>query len=737
MVVSINQKLAAEPATPSVKREKTAVFFPAGTSGTEIYARYFDEEYLWKLQRDKGIAVYDKMRRSDGQVAMLLSAVKSPILSAKWSIEPADESDQAYKIADFIRFVLFKDIFYTGGNKRNTWREIIENVLTTIDFGFSVFEIIHKQVRGHKVWGDYIGLADIGYRHQRSILEWKLEQDGSIEYVRQLVNGDLRVDVQISGRNLLVFSVNKEGDNYAGISMLRPCYGSWFRKDIYRKLQAIGIERAAKGIPVGKVPQEMVGQDGFEETLSAFQAVLDQLSAHEKNAIVMPAGFELAELKITHDSEKVQNVINSENIEMSKRFMTTFLELGTGGNSGSHSLGTDLSSIFLNGLNYIAEGVCEKFNFVIEQLVRANFGEQDIYPVLRVSGINDKVGKEMAEIISILTASKAIQPSTRMQRFVHNRYGLPDLDEDLASIADDNFSQTQPPPEDKKKTMMHDCKHAHVHLSEDDRKKFPISAQIEDYASDLEQIMSKSLRARSAVMVEEMARIIKTNRGDVRGAVFSVKMPKNKDYTTALNEWTARIVDDVAEQTEMEVLGQVNIKKLAQAQKKSKKKLRDKLTSQVGLVSEYQDSDIEKAVYFSFNSSYETAESAAVIKAITEAVEKQIEKNVVATQATNMASQIVNETRKETFLSPDVTSEIESFVFVNPDPISPICKNLNGKVFSADQFETSLLTPPLHHNCKSYIVAQTKGKAGNKAITGLEITGTSEEIEKAKRSKTL
>jgi SPP1 gp7 family putative phage head morphogenesis protein len=723
-----------------------------GSSGTEIYSGYFNEEYLSKLFAEKGIKLFDEMRRSDGQVKMLLSSIKNPIKSASWEVEAAGEEEIDYEIRDFVHYVLFKNLGNLKGTKRKTFEEFIAEALTVIEFGFSLFEVVHKVVKNDKNYGDFIGIEDFGFRHQRSILEWLLNEDGSIKAVRQLVNGDLGRDVYIPGQHCLVFSMDKEGDNYEGISMLRSCYGAWFRKNIYRKLQAIGIERTAKGVPIGTVSPEAKSAPDYAAQLTAFQELVDRLSAHEKNGVVLGAGFDIKEFKMKYDSDSTQKAIDSENIEMSKAFLANFMELGLQGNSGSFALGTDLSDIFLNGIQYIGDMICARVNLeIIEPIVKAKYGEQDNYPKLKVTGINDKAGKELAEIVTSLISSKGIQASTRLQRYLHKLYKLPDIDEDIALKDDERFLN---PPEptvpfgqpsqqfNEKKNCGHD--HADLikgevtfQLSEVEREAFPVSAKIEDYAADLNNFMQKSLKSRADQMLSEMKTIINKDDGDTRSKVLAVAMPKSKVYITALEEWAAKVVD----QTFGDTVKEVGLKKkdvqFAENLKKAPKKLRDKLIKLTVLTATYQDSDIEKAVYFSFNENFETLTPPKLIKEMTGAADRYFEKGTIETAAVNMASNVVNSTRKETFLTPEVAEEVESFVFMNPDPVSPICRSLNGKVFSKEEFETSSLTPPLHHNCKSYIKAQTAGASGNKPITGLKIEGSKEEVEQILRSKTL
>jgi len=117
--------------------------------------------------------------------------------------------------------------------------------------------------------------------------------------------------------------------------------------------------------------------------------------------------------------------------------------------------------------------------------------------------------------------------------------------------------------------------------------------------------------------------------------------------------------------------------------------------------------------------------------------EQEIAKPRYDVAAVNAVSGSVNGIRNDIFQEPDVLEDIESFVFVNPDPKSPICQHLAGRVFSKEDYAKSPYLPPLHHNCKSTIRAQTKGDPDNLPLSpdGLKITATGEEGAKIEKSK--
>jgi SPP1 gp7 family putative phage head morphogenesis protein len=90
------------------------------------------------------------------------------------------------------------------------------------------------------------------------------------------------------------------------------------------------------------------------------------------------------------------------------------------------------------------------------------------------------------------------------------------------------------------------------------------------------------------------------------------------------------------------------------------------------------------------------------------------------TGASLNASTIINSARNAFFFDDQVLEEVEAFEFVNGDPVTEICQDLNGTVFAKDDPAADRYMPPLHWNCKSYIVPILKGNLGNKEIEKLK-----------------
>jgi succinate dehydrogenase flavin-adding protein (antitoxin of CptAB toxin-antitoxin module) len=765
-------------------------FLSRGVSGTDISAGTFTEEYLNTLTSTEAADVYDEMRRSDSQIKMLLRIVKSPVISASWGVEAVDDSDEEQFIRDFIEHVLIEDIGNPTTGKYKTWSEFIQEAMSCVEFGYSMFEVVNKVVLNHELYGDYIGIKDLGWRSPRTIEEWILRCDGSIDYVRQITEGDLYRDVNIFGENIIIISPHKEGDNYEGISDLRPIYGNWFRKNYLNKLQMIGIERSATGVPKAIIPS---GQINSPEQ-AALEDILKAFVSHQKNYILQPEGWELDNFSTSHDAEHVKDAIVQEDVRMSKAFLANFLELGLSGKGGSFALGTDLSDIFFASVNFYPDRIREVVDRrVIRPLVNAKFGKRQKYPKTVVSGINDKAGKEFAEILKNMSEADLIQSSDKLKAFVHRTYKLPDFVEDqeesesnmefsefeLSEIQSLIFDKSKFTADQARKWLeKNKFKHSKIDETENSfrfRQKDPnlfdrfrtkrfkpginavigftgddiklaefkpvnISKFIRDQSKILYEHMTNGLSIRADQYVDDvMGVILNTNKSQIRNEVKKIKVPGSQIYRSSLqsafapliNKSTNDVLRELGFSTSFKFNDIDDLKSIVPSAAKQG------ANEQAKLLVDAQDADLMKQVLFTVNSKLESLNDDQMSKQLREITKAYITGPALRAAAGNSVSTLVNLARNAVFQTKAVFDEIESFVFTNPDPVAAVCVNLAGRVFTKEEYLTTNNLPPLHHNCDSYIVAQRTGKKRIKPISplGLTYTGTDNQIEAILKSK--
>lgn len=388
-----------------------------GKSGTENYSGYASEEYLYQLRGKERADTFDRMRRSDPQIKMCLSAVKDPIKSAAWAVQPGDDTPEAKLDAELIEHILLRDM-------SKPFAKFLSEALTFIEFGHSVFEVTHKAVIDHPKFGSYTGIKSLGFRSQRTIDRWNLDKEtGDLKSIYQQANGDAGAQVEIPVEFLLVFTLQQEGSNYEGISAIRPCYGNWFRKDNYLKLNAIGIEKFAVPTPIVKIPAGKAEGAQYDQLVNALAAY----TSHESNYLIVPEGWDVNLNNNPYDPQKVEISIDNEDKRMVKAFMANFLELGMNG-FGSQSLSFDLSDFFLNSLDQIAQIIAAEINQVlIPKLVQMNRGPRPCYPRLTHAGISDRAGEELAMVLDKLRAGDFITPDDQLEVSLRKRLGLPEM----------------------------------------------------------------------------------------------------------------------------------------------------------------------------------------------------------------------------------------------------------------------------------------------------------------------
>jgi len=379
---------------PSSKNEKIGV--EHGKVGTDIFSGYIDVDYqnAWK-DLQKRIDTIDEMIGSDATITAVLDAYKNPIMSSRFYVKPASEEKTDVEIAEMIERNLFQEL--SGGFKNTLWE-----VLTMLDYGFSVFEKVYKEKDG------MVMLHRMAPRLQSSIEKWAIDgmpwKDGHPAGITQQINNsDDAVDTnnpQIPWDSLMVFTFKKQGNNFEGKSVLRFAYLHWYMKNLLYKIAGVAADRFGVGIPFIK---HKTG--ATDKQIDEYAKLVEALKANEKSyAVFDETVVEFGILTPSGNAEKssISEMVKHHDRKIYDSILAGFLNL-TSGEGGSNALSKDQSSFFLRGLQGIVDYICGVFNEHIKQLVYINYGEQEEYPKLCASDIGQI---SMDEYVSSLAAAK-------------------------------------------------------------------------------------------------------------------------------------------------------------------------------------------------------------------------------------------------------------------------------------------------------------------------------------------
>lgn len=664
-----------------------------GSSGTEVSGGYFSEEYLSKLHGQRGAKIYDEMRRSEPIIRMLLSAVINTIKKAQWEFEPGEPGNEEYKKhAEFAEFN-FKQLI--------SFENFKQEALSFIPQGFSLFEEVHQVVESHPKYGTFVGLKALAFRSQKTIYAWKLEQGtGKILNVEQLATTDVAFNssVKLPGEFLLVFSNEKEGDNYEGISALRSMYGSWIRKNLYHKLAAIGVEKYALGTPIGTVP---AGKEKSDE-VAAFESLLSSYTSNEKAYLIIPEGWKIEIIKQDFDADKIKELILLENTEMTNSMLANFLALGMNSGGGSRSLATDLIDFFESANQTYADQIAEVLSRAsIPRLIKMNFGPQECYPKIKVKGIEESAGLELANALKALKDGGYINPDPELEESIRKRYGLtkkPELQPTAVVAAPtQQFSDSMKLSEEFANSI--------------DKNKVIVQDLMGTGLSDI-------YAAIKAKLAREYAKAAPAQKNSVFTKLDNASLVSG--YAASLEDELARI----AYEAQSKARSSLPRTKLAEESMQFaaprggffdalSPKVKRLVKSQAALVADTQVADLEKVTYFQFASSAAASEDIdAILADIDEKVSptlKEVKVGNISTAAGDVVAQVANQARIDVYFEPEAFESIESFTFVNEDPVSEICQSLEGTTLAPGDADFMRYQTPLHHNCKSHWAPNFKG----------------------------
>src|SRR5215831_10070514 len=226
------------------EKQRRAIYREIGTTGQSAYTGMGLNrlDYNAELQGRQGLLTYDKMRKGDGQIKGVMRVVKTPILGARWYIEPASQSRMDQAVAKFIWDNLTKRM-------TNSFPELLSEVLLMLEYGFYTFEkVFEKDPDGMVFWRKFAA------RHPLDVLKWDFDDHGGpkgVWYMSLVPNFN---EYYIPIWKLALFTYDKEAGDVTGTSVLRAAYKHWFIKDNLYKIDAIQKERHSIGVPVIMLP---------------------------------------------------------------------------------------------------------------------------------------------------------------------------------------------------------------------------------------------------------------------------------------------------------------------------------------------------------------------------------------------------------------------------------------------------------------------------------------------------
>jgi hypothetical protein len=371
-------------------------------------------DLMWPEQ----IRTYGRMRH-DPRLKAILTAYSLPILRTTWAVDPEGiaRSEAVDLVASDMGLPILGEATRPAAAAAPgfRWYDHLRLALLSHVYGFAAFE------RWYDTSGPRTRLAGVQERLPHSIAYIDIDdRTGLIKAVAQNTQPE-----EIPAARLLWYVNQREGANWAGLSLLRESYTPWVLKHEVMRVHATSIRRFGMGVPNVEAPAGATpAQVEQARQLAAGMRVGDQSGAG------LPAGFRMNLTGLTGSVPDALGFLSWCNQEMSGSALAQIIELGTT-SYGPRALGETFLDLFLLALQAAADAIGDNVTYgepgmpgLAKDLVEINWGEGEPVPRIVATDVGDR-HEITAFAISEMVKSGALQPDASLDAFIREAWGLP------------------------------------------------------------------------------------------------------------------------------------------------------------------------------------------------------------------------------------------------------------------------------------------------------------------------
>jgi SPP1 gp7 family putative phage head morphogenesis protein len=667
-----------------------------GDYGTVDEGFEVSSEHKPPLRGQRGSITYEQMS-FDSQIGMMLNAIKSVILSADWdfSIKSDDEKQKFHN--EFC-----KEYFFN--NYPLPFVNLLYQILTFSEYGFSLFEQVYR------IWNfentNYT-VPELLARLQTSIEEI----DPNAQTVKQRKTDGQEAIIPFE--YLVFFTLNQEGDDLRGTSLLRWSYWDWKRKSETEIIDTLGVRKNALGIPKITIPHNVKkDSDDFE----SIENVMRRIGRSQNPYMILYPDYNFDWTFGNYNNAITNQKIARHNSQIAKTFMGQFLELGQSGKGGSFALGDIQSQIFLDSLQYLIDLICSNFNKkVIKPMIDINFGEQDVYPELIGLNVNKGKIQNFINNYALLLEKRAIKPSVADEDFIRTKMEMRNLtDEEKAER--EKEKDIGPQSNDINNDMNRNA--GPQALSEKSNKPLKLAEKTiakkrkerDDFIDFNKPLLTDFMRGNLTLMKDKLLADLEKilNRGELaQRGLNTLEVSFQNKYKEGLNKKISYFASEGFKSAKKDAAGHTNKIKLAEIPDVNPKNLPDNLrvyakNMSSNIVDDQATTMKVRAIFVSQN---KMDKGYTVKQAIAEAntsLDTYINSGQISTASSHLIADGTNMGSMEFGKDSDVIQAYE-FVAVDDAQTTDVCKWLNGHIYDVGSVQLSQVRPPLHYNCRSFM----------------------------------
>jgi hypothetical protein len=416
-----------------------------GTPGLRQFSGYVNDEWLPQLQGPRGRQVYREMMDTDPVIGGFMFATEMLIRRVPWRVEASGDMAEALEDQVFIEQALH--------DMDTSFEDTLSEIMSFLGFGWEVSEVNLKRRMGpltddplaHSRFDDgKIGWRNWSGRAQETLLHWNFDDEGNATDMVQLAPPDYRIRT-IPLSKCLHFRTTVRKSNPEGRSILRNSYDSYYRKKYIQNSEGIGVERDLAGLPIAKVPPELLATNPTAANAAMRDNILrivTSIRRDEQEGLLWPWELDakgnpkyVLELLTTGGARQfdTDKIVARYDQRIAMPMLADFLLLGHEA-VGSKALSGDKTEMFATAISAWLDMIAETINRVIPKLLALN-GRDITQPPVLVHGDINATDLDLLSnyVLRLSQAGMPLFPDAELEDYLRRQADLPELSLDAIS----------------------------------------------------------------------------------------------------------------------------------------------------------------------------------------------------------------------------------------------------------------------------------------------------------------
>ena len=419
-----------------------------GALALRVFNGVTQDELRRELNWPNSITTYKQMS-DHSAINAPLTLFSNIIAKATWIYKPPENATEEEKNQ-------VKIINQMMGDMEHSWGDFIQDVLSSNVFGFCVNEKVYRKrykANGSMYDDGIIGWKKLPIRVQESISKFIFSEDGNdvigvqqnLSAINDIYNRFSRKSnlINIPRSKFLLFRTGKHRGDPFGKSPLRDAYLAWRFLTQLEELEALGVAKDLNGIPVLRLPPQVLSADGSPENQDQrlyFENAIRNLQVGEQMGIILPALYD-EQGKSLYDIELL-STDGKKNFDLNKIkeyyrgliFISLFADILLQGNTntGSFALGSIKNSLSGAYAERLISNIAEVIqNDLIRQTYEINSWPTDRMGKLDFDNLDNTDIESLSKYLQRVASVGLLEKDRAVLNAVRQGIGIDPLPEDL------------------------------------------------------------------------------------------------------------------------------------------------------------------------------------------------------------------------------------------------------------------------------------------------------------------